>query len=233
MRAALRHNDPYQRRATAQARRARALIDRQMVAVATCLAPDVLMTAKGRAAMFDAQRQHLADSGMQASHFIWGERLRLTQRMNARVKERFICVDIANARDTRLIEQQRLHLAGASGQKAGQRGGRKLLAEWLQPQPSKGARKFCGGIERDAPELARVGEDETAAIIQQEDDAAVGVVDHFPRAMPVGSGNEQEIACHAPMNHQRLLADRRVGRSAGVPTGRSGGLYRWYPHWQG
>src|SRR5579885_3368695 len=155
MRAALRHNDPYQRRTTAQARCARSLIDRQMIAVAACLAPDVLMATKGGATMLDAQHQHVADGCMQASYFVWRERLRLAQRMNARVKERFIRVDIANARDTRLVEQQRLHLAGASGQKAGKRGRRKLLAERLQPQPAKRAGELGGGIEGDAPELAR------------------------------------------------------------------------------
>ena len=104
MRAALGNHNAGNRRATAQAGVALAMIDLQMVAVGADLPPEVLMAAKGCAAMFDCTLQHGADGLVQAGDLIAAERFGPTQGMDAGAEERLIGVDIADAGHQALIE---------------------------------------------------------------------------------------------------------------------------------
>lgn len=115
MRAALGDDDAHNGGATAQAGVAFAVIDLQVVAVPAGLAPDVLMAAKGGAAMFDAHFQHGADGFMQPGNFLWSQRFGPAQGMNTGAEERLIGVDVADAGHQALIEQERLDLAGTPG----------------------------------------------------------------------------------------------------------------------
>src|SRR5579859_3673710 len=209
MGAALSDDDAHQGRATTQARLACALIDGQVIAVAARLAPEVLMATKGGAAMLDAEFQHGVDGSMQAGDLCGRERGGAAQGMNASAEERFVGVDIAETGDAGLVKEQRFDLAGAPGEQRRERCGGELIAERLQAEAAERGGKFAEGIEGDAAKLARVGKDEATPVIEQEDDAIIGIGDIGPGTLIRCGGKEEEIASHAPMNQQSLIATER------------------------
>ena len=131
--------------------------------------------------------------------------VRRSQRMEARSPQRLVGVDVADAGDERLVEQERLQLRAPArkallqplhGEAAAQRLGTvaaedladavraTVLRDALRPRAAPGAHALqaAAGPQPDAPELPDVAVAELAAIGQREGDADVRVGRRVPPA---------------------------------------------------
>jgi len=119
-------------------------------------------------------------------------------RMDAGSEERLICVDVPNARDTPLIEKERLD--PSRGLADGLEGfEREVVAERLHAKAEPGF-EIGRWQEKHLPELAHVAirEDTAAGEVEPCMDMAIGL-----KRGPIPG--PQELASHAEMDQQRLV----------------------------
>src|SRR5688500_7341958 len=92
----------------------RSPIHRQPFRVLPGLAVRADVIAEARAAVRDPLAQDLAYCAMKPSHFTCNQRVRGAQRMESRAPQRLVRVDVPDAGDEALVEEQRLELRGSS-----------------------------------------------------------------------------------------------------------------------
>jgi len=184
--------------------------------------------AEGGAAVIDGALENGADRGVEPPDFSGCQRVGATPRMEARVPQRLVDVDVAESRDHGLIEQQRLEQPLPAAKARAQRLEREGRIERFGSERSERIGRAVRH-EPQASELARVVEDEPTA---------VGKIDNH---VVVGAGafawlREAEFAGHAQMDQQaaarvqfghdvlgaaREPRDRAAGQSAGERFGRA------------
>jgi len=81
----------------------------------------VAVVAEGGSSAIDRQREDLADGFSQRANLARRERIGCSQGVNARQPQRLVGVQIADARDEGLVEQERLDAALARAQFLGER----------------------------------------------------------------------------------------------------------------
>ncbi len=127
--------------------------------------------------------------------------------MEARRPERFVSVDVADAGDERLIEQEGLQPAPARSKESAEPSQREVVAEWLGPRsgenrrPARLGHGFTGDridrIDADPAELANVAEPQLATIIEREDGPHVLIG-------PGRGGNHEQLPGHLQVDrHDR------------------------------
>src|SRR5579885_343882 len=229
MGAALRQNDTLDDSSAAQAWLAFALVHPYMVVVIARLAPEVTIIVERCTAMLYAQGERLHNGVMQRLHFGGRELIGAAQWMDAGAEERFIRVDVANARDYALIQQHLLDLAPAPCQRLAQTPGGELWTQRLRPQSRQCLALSLARPQSDASKLAWIGEKQAPPITQGKADAAIlrlvnagwngprcikrrpsrvpGQRIALPQAAidPPRAGKQQEIARHAPVNGEHEI----------------------------
>src|SRR5207342_3050542 len=91
-----------------------------------------------------------------------------------RLPQRLVGVDVADARDHALVEQERLHRRPPAGEVAAEPARRPLLRERLRPRPrTQVVLEPAGSDEPPCPEPALVGVDERRPVVETEDGADV------------------------------------------------------------
>ncbi len=156
MGATLTYDEPLNRRPTNRARFSLPIIHPKIVLeVAAAVHP-----VKARAVAQDALLQRSLNGGVQAFGFLPRHRIRERQRVQFGAMESLIGVNVAQARQESLVEQQRLELTMAPVKRIRQPLGRELGAERLRAETAGD----LFGVRRqpDAPEFARVIEDQAA-----------------------------------------------------------------------
>src|SRR5690349_13452787 len=124
MRAAAADDDPRDLVAAAWATAAaRLAIDVQKALVFAGRARGVAVRGKTRAAVDDAGAEHSADGAVEAADFRFVQAVSGAFGVKARQEQRFIDINVAEAGDEALIEQDAFQLAGATGQRRRQPGG--------------------------------------------------------------------------------------------------------------
>src|SRR5439155_10451949 len=98
--------DPSDRRAADAARLARAVVDPELVAVSARLVPQRAVHAERRAEARDRLVQHRADLGRDRLPLVSPQRARPAPRIHPRAVQDLARVDVADAGDLLLIEQE-------------------------------------------------------------------------------------------------------------------------------
>src|SRR5690349_16603954 len=108
MRAALSNDDLLDWCAAARAGLALAVVDIEMFLVGAWLTVAVAIIAQGAATVLKPLKQRQANAGVQPCDLAIVQAIAGAQRVQLSIPERLIGVDIANAGDDFLVEQQRL-----------------------------------------------------------------------------------------------------------------------------
>ena len=108
MRASAADGDLLDRPATGGARLALAVVNKEVLLMVTGFARAVAVVAEGRAAVCNAFAQDLPDSFCQAPALCCAQAARRAARVNPREEQGFVGVDVAEAGDAALIEQEGL-----------------------------------------------------------------------------------------------------------------------------
>ena len=159
-----------------------AAVDLELVLVAARLPlGGAVEGVEGGALALDGLRQDPANLGVQARGVRGPQAVRAPQGVQARAKEGLVDVDVAQAGQEALVEQERLEGPAAGLQGAPEPLGAEALAQGLGAEPRQDRIAVVHGQE--AAELAHVDEDEGPAALQLEPHALVGAglrahVDH-------------------------------------------------------
>ena len=137
MRAPLPHHDAPDRPAAAIARLIGAPIDRQPLRILARLAVRADVVAEARAPVGDPFAQDLAHGAVETPDIAGVERVGRPQRMEPRAPERLIGVDVPDAGDEALVEQQRLQLRRSTSQPLRQARRGEPALERLRPVPAE------------------------------------------------------------------------------------------------
>ncbi len=175
-------DDPAHRSAAARARLAGALVDVQVLlhgAVALGRRVVVDRRCRGRST---ASREDPADLAVQPALVAGPQRRRADRSGCSRARpERLVGVDVADAGEERLVEQQRLQAAlrrrGSAARKRARRERRleRLRAEALEPfgppsSPSRSPPRPVPRRQAHPPELADVAEPQLAPVLERQDE---------------------------------------------------------------
>jgi hypothetical protein len=127
------------------------------------------------------------------------ERRGRPQRVQPRCPQRFVGVDVADARDERLVEEERLQSPLPRPKAAAERADRQLVRQRLWPY--RGERVVGRDVEPDPAELANVPKADLAAILEREDKADVRVV--WPSLW-----HDEELTGHLQVDRQERSAGK-------------------------
>src|SRR5207302_1849589 len=126
---------PQDRPTTSRDRHASASVNLDLPLHPALAAPRVDVVATGRAAQPDALPKRPLDRLVEALDLVDPQRAGLAQRMDPRAPERLDRIDVPDAGDRTLIEEQRLdRRAGPSAEKLSQPRGREAALERLLPE---------------------------------------------------------------------------------------------------
>src|ERR687897_1880030 len=117
-------------RAAPRTRLARAGEDTQLVLELAGLTERVVVGVEGRPPQLDRPPQDVACRGVDRAYLLRAEGIGLTHGVNAGGEEHLVHVDVAEAGDRRLVEQEPLH-RGLSVQGLRQVLGGKVIREWV------------------------------------------------------------------------------------------------------
>ena len=95
------------------------------------------------------------------------------ERMELRAPQRLVGVDVADARDEALVDEERLEPRPAAADPGPERLEREAVVERLRADPVE--RVVVREVEPDPPELAHVAEPQLGAVVQRERQPLVGV----------------------------------------------------------
>ena len=95
------------------------------------------------------------------------------QRVELRAPQRLVGVDVADARDEPLVDEQRLEPRPAAADPRPERLEREPVVERLRADPVE--RVVVRDVQPDPPELAHVAEPQLGAVVERERQPLVGV----------------------------------------------------------
>ena len=150
----------------------------------------------GRAVALNTGLQHAADGRQQIARLRYAQVGGILQRVQARQVQGLIGVDIAQPGQKALVHQQGFELAAARAEHGveGLRG--QLRVEWLRPQAAQHAAWVFR--QPDAPELARIVENQALAILEIKGQPVVN------RRCSAVRGQNPLIAAHSQVIEQRF-----------------------------
>ena len=123
--------------------------------------------------------------------------MRRPEGMEAGGPERLIGVDVADPRNERLIDQERLQSPLACSESLAEEGQRERVGQWLGPDRRE--RVVGRDIEADPAELADVAKPDLATIVELEDEPDVWIGEP---ALP----DDEQLAGHLEVDRQERLA---------------------------
>ncbi len=133
------------------------------------------------------------------------------ERVQPRAEERLVDVDVAEAGEERLVEQQRLQAHPPPRQGRGERLGRPVVAERLRPERAQAVGQLGIVQQRDPPEAADVAEAQLVAVREGERRALEAVARR-------GVRQDAQLPGHPQVDHQVLAAvqidDQELGAAA-------------------
>jgi len=118
----------------------------------------VLGVAQTRPAVADGRGQHMADGGVQPGDLARGEAARFSLWMQPGQEQGLIGVDVAQASQAALIEQEGLELGAPTTQHLAQDLGGEIVPQRLRAQSLVQGRQVQWGHQAQPPKLARVHE---------------------------------------------------------------------------
>jgi len=192
MRAALAHDDLFDRRAATDARLSRTLINAMSVLKTPAVAIGIHVIRDRRSPAFDRLRQYLLHGVINPLHAVGPQRSRHGFGAYARTEQRLIGIDIADSAHDRLVQQDCLDRRFSLLQSPGKF--RQRDFERLRPQRGDASRKFVAIL--DSAELPRIGVKQRT-LIQSEDRMCP------LRKLAVG----QQLAGHPEMHHEIALIE--------------------------
>src|SRR3990172_788925 len=149
----------------------------------------VLVVAEGGAAALDAEEEDAAHGGVQRLDLAGAQRRAEAARVDAGGEAGLVGVDVADAGDAPLVEDDRLDGRLAPRDGAGKEVDSEALAEGLWAEAVRDLGEVVD--EPEAAELAQVGEAQLAAVVQGYHGAQVGVGRVFEPAMEEPAGHAQ------------------------------------------
>ena len=145
----------------------------------------------------DALQQNFPDGGQERAGFLFRQRAALAQRVEARVEQGFVRIDIAQTREEALVQEQRLELPGVCLEHFMEDPWRKLGIQWFRSKAAKHAERVRG--KPGSPEFAGVIKRENPAGHEAQKDAVVrfGLKGLFRRGKAHG-----QVAAHPQVKYQ-------------------------------
>src|SRR4051812_19959716 len=166
------------RRAADRARLALAAVDEELVLEGALDAVGMAEVVDRRTARAEARLERRDDRVAQRGDLAALQRARAAQRMDAGAKERLVGVDVADARDAALVQQQRLDRRAPLARLQVEVLGREVRAERLDAQAAVEELLQRGAAERElaGAEAARVTEAQDVGVVELQAHAGVGRV---------------------------------------------------------
>ena len=201
-------DDPPDRATAARTRLAGPLVDLQVL-LHRAVAVGRRVVVDRAAAALDRLAQDRPDIAVQPALVGRPQRPDGPQRMEPRRPQRLVRVDVADAGEERLVEQQRLEPALALAQPPPEIADRERLLERLRSDTREDGRAAHGvdelaghriaAVQPDPPEFADVAEADLAAIGEFQDQAHVRIHRRL-------GGDDEELPGHLEMDGQRRIA---------------------------
>lgn len=101
---------------------------------------------------------------MESRRFFFAERIGAAPRIEPGVPHRFAGVDVADSRDTRLVQQEFLERAARGSKKAGEVPRSEFFREGINTQGFETCTIFSGFEKMNAAEVTAIGKTEDAAV---------------------------------------------------------------------
>ncbi len=141
-------------------------VDAEIGLVGTRFPVGVLEAGEGRSPVVEPLAQHGADRSMEALDFRRRDAVGAALRMETSAEERLVDVNVAEASDEALIEENALELAGAACQAGAEHIGGEGAGERLGSDPTLEEGHGVGCKVKHPTELPLVGEADVAAAIE-------------------------------------------------------------------